>query len=45
MTEGTAFKRLVNEADVVSTALFLCSSAANSITGQDINVSGGAVMY
>jgi NAD(P)-dependent dehydrogenase (short-subunit alcohol dehydrogenase family) len=45
MTEGTAFKRLVNEADVVSTALFLCSAAANSITGQDINVSGGAVMY
>ena len=33
------------EADVVETALFLCSSAANNLTGQDINVSAGAVMY
>jgi NAD(P)-dependent dehydrogenase (short-subunit alcohol dehydrogenase family) len=45
MTEGTAFKRTVSEADVVETVLFLCSSAANSLTGQDINVAAGAVMY
>jgi NAD(P)-dependent dehydrogenase (short-subunit alcohol dehydrogenase family) len=45
MTVGTAFKRTVSEADVVATTLFLCSPGANSLTGQDINVSAGAVMY
>jgi len=45
MTEGTAFKRTVSEEDVVETVLFLCSSAANNLTGQDINVAAGAVMY
>jgi NAD(P)-dependent dehydrogenase (short-subunit alcohol dehydrogenase family) len=45
MTEGTAFKRTVSESDVVEMALFLCSSAANNLTGQDINVAAGAVMY
>lgn len=45
LTEGTAFKRTVAEQDVVEMALFLCSSAANNLTGQDINVAAGAVMY
>ena len=45
MTGGTAFKRTVSEEDVVETALFLCSSAADNLTGQDINVAAGAVMY
>jgi NAD(P)-dependent dehydrogenase (short-subunit alcohol dehydrogenase family) len=45
MTAGTAFKRTVTEADVVATALFLCSPLAGNITGQDLNVSAGAVMY
>jgi NAD(P)-dependent dehydrogenase (short-subunit alcohol dehydrogenase family) len=45
MTAGTAFKHTVTEADVVATALFLCSAAADNLTGQDINVSAGAVMY
>jgi NAD(P)-dependent dehydrogenase (short-subunit alcohol dehydrogenase family) len=45
MTEGTAFKRTVTEADVVETVLFLCSRAADNLTGQDINVAAGAVMY
>jgi NAD(P)-dependent dehydrogenase (short-subunit alcohol dehydrogenase family) len=45
MTEGTAFKRTVSEADVVETVLFLSSPAANNLTGQDINVAAGAVMY
>jgi NAD(P)-dependent dehydrogenase (short-subunit alcohol dehydrogenase family) len=45
MTEGTAFKRTVSEEDVVETVLFLSSSAANNLTGQDINVAAGAVMY
>jgi NAD(P)-dependent dehydrogenase (short-subunit alcohol dehydrogenase family) len=45
MTEGTAFKRTVAETDVVELALFLCSSSADNLTGQDINVAAGAVMY
>jgi NAD(P)-dependent dehydrogenase (short-subunit alcohol dehydrogenase family) len=45
MTRGTAFKRTVAETDVVEMALFLCSAAADNLTGQDINVAAGAVMY
>jgi meso-butanediol dehydrogenase / (S,S)-butanediol dehydrogenase / diacetyl reductase len=45
MTQGTAFKRTVAEDDVVEMVLFLCSAAANNLTGQDINVAAGAVMY
>jgi len=45
MTAGTVFKRTVSEDDVVGTTLFLCSAAADNLTGQDINVSAGAVMY
>jgi NAD(P)-dependent dehydrogenase (short-subunit alcohol dehydrogenase family) len=45
MTDGTAFKRTVSEADVVLVVLFLCSPSANNLTGQDINVAAGAVMY
>ena len=45
MTAGTVFKRTVSEDDVVAATLFLCSAAADNLTGQDINVSAGAVMY
>jgi NAD(P)-dependent dehydrogenase (short-subunit alcohol dehydrogenase family) len=45
MVEATAFKRTVTEADVVNATLFLCSPAANNLTGLDINVAAGAVMY
>jgi NAD(P)-dependent dehydrogenase (short-subunit alcohol dehydrogenase family) len=45
MTAGTAFKRTVSVDDVVATTLFLCSQGADNLTGQDINVSAGAVMY
>ena len=45
MTDGTAFKRTVREADVVEVVLFLCSTGADNLTGQDINVAAGAVMY
>lgn len=45
MTAGTAFKRSVTEADVVATAVFLCSASADNLTGLDINVAAGAVMY
>lgn len=45
LTNGTALKRTVSESDVVETTLFLCSSRADALTGQDINVAAGAVMY
>jgi NAD(P)-dependent dehydrogenase (short-subunit alcohol dehydrogenase family) len=45
LTEGTVFKRTVAESDVVEMTLFLCSPGANNVTGQDINVAAGAVMY
>lgn len=37
-------KRLTTVAEVASTAIFLMSEHASGITGQSINVSGGAVM-
>jgi NAD(P)-dependent dehydrogenase (short-subunit alcohol dehydrogenase family) len=42
---GTAFGRPVTEDDVTRLTLMLCSSAADDLTGQDINVTSGAVMY
>ncbi|MDA8296515.1 MAG: SDR family NAD(P)-dependent oxidoreductase [Actinomycetota bacterium] len=44
-TDGTVFKRPVQEEDIARLALMLGSSAADNITGQDLNVSAGAVMY
>jgi NAD(P)-dependent dehydrogenase (short-subunit alcohol dehydrogenase family) len=41
----TALGRLVRPEDVADVALFLCSPPGAAITGQDINVSAGAVMY
>lgn len=41
----TATGSLVRPTDVAELALFLCSESAAAITGQDINVSSGAVMY
>lgn len=38
-------KRLVSSADVVDMCLFLASDRAKAITGQDLNVSAGMVMY
>jgi NAD(P)-dependent dehydrogenase (short-subunit alcohol dehydrogenase family) len=45
LTAGTAFGRPVTEDDVTGLVLMLCSSAADNLTGQDINVTAGAVMY
>jgi len=45
MAAETALKRTVPEDDVAALTLFLCSPAARSLTGQDFNVSAGAVMY
>ena len=38
-------KELVNREDVANTVAFLCSSDADRMTGQDLNVSAGKVMY
>jgi NAD(P)-dependent dehydrogenase (short-subunit alcohol dehydrogenase family) len=45
LTALSPFGRGVFPDDVANVALFLCSSAANNMTGQDINVTAGAVMY
>lgn len=45
LTQGTVFKRPTEEVDIARLALFLGSPAADNMTGQDINVSAGAVMY
>jgi NAD(P)-dependent dehydrogenase (short-subunit alcohol dehydrogenase family) len=45
MTTQSPFQRGVTEDDVASVALFLSSSAADNMTGQDINVSAGSIMY
>jgi len=45
MTALSPFKRGVTEDDVANVALFLSSGAADNMTGQDINVTAGAVMY
>ncbi|WP_267643377.1 SDR family NAD(P)-dependent oxidoreductase [Haloarchaeobius amylolyticus] len=38
-------RELVQKEDVARTVSFLCSPAADRITGQDLNVSAGKVMY
>ena len=45
ITGLSPFKRGVTEDDVANVALFLSSDAAANMTGQDINVSAGSVMY
>lgn len=39
------FQRGVTEDDIANMALFLSSDAADNMTGQDVNISAGAVMY
>jgi NAD(P)-dependent dehydrogenase (short-subunit alcohol dehydrogenase family) len=43
--EGSALRRLVTAREVADTVSFLASARAGSITGEDVNVSAGAVMY
>ena len=42
---GSPLERLVPPGDVAAVAVFLASSQSNSITGEDVNVSSGMVMY
>ena len=43
--EEAALNAMVEPAEVADTILFLCSNRADKITGQDINVTAGRVMY
>jgi NAD(P)-dependent dehydrogenase (short-subunit alcohol dehydrogenase family) len=43
--EGTALKTFVDPKYIAALVAFLCSEDAAMMTGQDINVSAGAVMY
>jgi NAD(P)-dependent dehydrogenase (short-subunit alcohol dehydrogenase family) len=45
MTEPAPLKRLVIPKEVVETCLFLASDASSGITGEDVNVTAGLVMY
>jgi NAD(P)-dependent dehydrogenase (short-subunit alcohol dehydrogenase family) len=44
-TDSSALGRLVRDEEVASTCVFLASDAARAITGEDLNVSAGTVMY
>ncbi len=44
-TEEAALQSLVDPKYIAATVAFLCSDDASMITGQDINVDGGTVMY
>jgi NAD(P)-dependent dehydrogenase (short-subunit alcohol dehydrogenase family) len=45
MTAATAFGRAVTQDDVARLTLMLCSAVADDMTGQDINMTAGLVMY
>ena len=44
-TKATPLRRLVAPEDVADATVFLASDASASITGEDLNVSGGLAMY
>lgn len=42
---GSPRRQLVRPEDIANTAAYLCSEDAERVTGQDLNVSAGSVMY
>ena len=44
-TKATPLRRLVPPEDIAAAAVFLASDDSASITGEDLNVSGGLAMY
>lgn len=44
-SDPAALKRMVSAEDVAAACVFLASEAAASITGEDLNVAAGMVMY
>ena len=44
-SQGSPLRRLVTASDVADTVAWLASARAGALTGQDVNVSAGAVMY
>ena len=44
-TEATPLRTLIDPKFVAGVVSFLCSKDAAMMTGQDINVSGGRIMY
>jgi len=45
MTDPAPLKRLVTPQEVAETCAFLASDASSGITGEDVNVTAGLVMY
>ena len=45
LVKGSAMGRFVTEAEVARSCLFLLSDLSSGITGEDLNVSAGTVMY
>jgi NAD(P)-dependent dehydrogenase (short-subunit alcohol dehydrogenase family) len=43
--EASALKSFVDPKDIGAMVAFLCSEDANMITGEDINVAAGLIMY
>ena len=44
-TKTTPLRRLIPPEDIAAAAVFLASDASASITGEDMNLSGGLAMY
>ena len=44
-TAASPMDRLVTAEEVAATCAFLASDASTGVTGEDLNVSAGAVMY
>jgi NAD(P)-dependent dehydrogenase (short-subunit alcohol dehydrogenase family) len=44
-TDAAALRRFVDEEEVASACVFLASDQGSAITGEDLNVAAGLIMY